>query len=78
MLESFFNKVAGFRPATSLKRRVWDRCFPVNFAKFLRTPYFAEHLRLAPSEPHLANHHQDVSEGISTSILLSVCMITLS
>ena len=25
-------------PATLLKRRPWHRCFPVNFAKFLRTP----------------------------------------
>ena len=24
-------------PATSLKKRLWHRCFPVNFAKFLRT-----------------------------------------
>ena len=31
-------------PATSLKRRLWHRCFPVNFAKFLRTSFFTEHL----------------------------------
>ena len=31
-------------PATLLKKRLWRRCFPVNFAKFLRTPFFAEHL----------------------------------
>ena len=29
----------GNRPATSLKRRLWRRCFPVNFVKFLRTPF---------------------------------------
>ena len=34
----FFNKVAG-RPVTLLKKRLWYRCFPVNFAKFLRTPF---------------------------------------
>ena len=34
----FFNKVAGLRPATLLKKSLWHRCFPVNFAKFLRTP----------------------------------------
>ena len=33
----FFNKVAGLR--------LWYRCFPVNFAKFLRTPFLTEHLR---------------------------------
>ena len=32
---SFFNKVAG---------GAWHRCFPVNFAKFLRTAFFVEHL----------------------------------
>ena len=33
----FFNKVAGLRPL--LKRRLWYRCFPGNFAKVLRTPF---------------------------------------
>ena len=37
--ESLFNKVAGLRPATLLKKRLWHRCFPVNFAKFLRTRF---------------------------------------
>ena len=40
----FFNKVRGLRPATLLKKRLWHRCFPVNFAKFLRTPFLIEHL----------------------------------
>ena len=35
----FFNKVAGLRPATLLKKRLWHRCFPEKFAKFLRTPF---------------------------------------
>ena len=35
----FFNKIAGLRPAMLLKKRLWLRCFPVNFAKFLRTHY---------------------------------------
>ena len=30
----FFNKVAGLRPATLLKLRLWRWCFPVNFVKF--------------------------------------------
>ena len=29
----FFNKAAGLRPATLLKKRLWHRCFPVNFVK---------------------------------------------
>ena len=35
-----FNKVAGIRPATLLKRRPWHRCFYVNFAKLPRTTFF--------------------------------------
>ena len=27
------------RSATLLKKRLWHRCFPVNFEKFLRTPF---------------------------------------
>ena len=41
----FLNKVAGLKPATLLKKRPWHRCFPVNFAKVLRTPFLIEHLR---------------------------------
>ena len=40
-----FNKVAGPRPATLLKKRLWHRCFHVNFVKFLRTPFLTEHPR---------------------------------
>ena len=44
-LSLFFNKAAGLRrPATLLKTRLWHRCFPVKFVKFLRTPFFVEHL----------------------------------
>ena len=35
----FLNKAAGLRPATSLKKRFWHRCFPVSFTKFLRIPF---------------------------------------
>ena len=40
----FFNKVAGLRPATLLKKRLWNKCFPVIFAKSLRTSFLTEHL----------------------------------
>ena len=43
---TFFNKVAErlffkfwHRPATLSKKSLWHRCFPVNLAKFLRTPF---------------------------------------
>ena len=35
----FFNKVAGL-----LKKRLWQRYFPVNFVKFPRTPFLTKHL----------------------------------
>ena len=37
----FLNKVTGLRPVK--KKRLWNRCFPVNFVKFLKTPFFIEH-----------------------------------
>ena len=40
----FFNKVPGLRPAFLLKKRLWHRCFPVKFVKFLRTPFCIKHL----------------------------------
>ena len=48
----FFNKVG-----TLFKKRLWHRCFPVNFGKFLRTPYFTEHLQTTASKcsNHLRN-----------------------
>ena len=42
----FFNKVAGLRPGPLLKKRLWHRCFPVNFAIFLRTPFLQSTLVL--------------------------------
>ena len=37
----FFNKVTSSRRVTLLKKRLWHRCFIVNFAKFERT-YFLQ------------------------------------
>ena len=42
--DSFFDKVAGLKPATLSKNSLWHRCFPRNFVKFLGTPFFTEHL----------------------------------
>ena len=39
-----FNKVAGLRPAMLLKKTLWHKYFPVNFAKFLRVPFYIERL----------------------------------
>ena len=45
-----FTKFTGLRPATLLKKRLWRRCFPVNFANILITPFFTEHLWTSASE----------------------------
>ena len=37
-------QASGHRPATLSKKRLWHRCLPVNFVKFLRTPFYKEHL----------------------------------
>ena len=44
----FFNKAAGFL----LNERHWHRCFPVNFAKYLRTPFLIEQLVAASVNPN--------------------------
>ena len=35
-----------WRPATLSKIRLWHRCFPVNFTKFFKSTFLAEHLRM--------------------------------
>ena len=39
----FLNNVAGLRPVTLLKKRLWHRCLPVSFVTFLRAPISIEH-----------------------------------
>ena len=51
----FLNKVTGLRAATLLKKKLWHKCFPVNFAKFLRTPYLqntSERLKVSCMSTH--------------------------
>ena len=59
----FFNEVTGLRPAILLKKRLWHRCFPMNFVKFSRTPFYVGHLwrLLLPLENI---KETEVSEGI--------------
>ena len=50
MCQSLFcHKVAGLRPATLLKKRLWHRCFPVNFQKISKDTFFTEHLWMTVS-----------------------------
>ena len=44
MLCKYICSEYGLRPATLLKKRLGHRCFPVDFVKFPRTPFFLERL----------------------------------
>ena len=44
-LKMVFLKTFCCRPVILFKKRLWHRCFLANFAKFLRTRFFTEHLR---------------------------------
>ena len=48
--KNHINKAAGLRSATLFKKRLWHRCFPVNFAEFLRTPFVENTSKTAASE----------------------------
>ena len=45
MLGSLFNKVPSLRFVTLFKKSIQHRCFPVKFAKLLRTTIFTEHFQ---------------------------------
>ena len=47
------------RPATLSKKRLQNKCFPVNFVKFLRAPFLTEHLFLQNLQTALpSNKHR--------------------
>ena len=41
----FLSKVAAHKACNFIKKRLQHRCFPLKFAKLLRTPFLTEHLR---------------------------------
>ena len=45
----FFNKVAELRPATLLEKRLWHKCFPVNFVNNFWSTYFKGQYCMAAS-----------------------------
>ena len=44
-LKSYISEAVARQPGYLLIKGLQYRCFPMNFAKFLRTPLFIEHLR---------------------------------
>ena len=63
----FLIKLQAWWPATLFKRD--SNCFPVNFLKFLRTPFFIEHFRRLLLE--------GVCEGISLVKILQSCHFSI-
>ena len=65
-------------PATLLKKRLWHRCFPVNFEKLLRTPFFTEHywwlflviLKLQLNQEMDCDYYEEYLMSISSKISL--------
>ena len=39
IMDLAFSSIYYEEPSTLLKKSLWQRCFPVNFAKFLSTPF---------------------------------------
>ena len=79
MLESLFNKVAGLRPATLLKKRLQRRCCHVNIAKFLRRAFFyrTPPVAASPSTSEILSYciHPDISMGYKTIITLNLPVV---
>ena len=66
--EGFCKKRCCLKPATLFKKRLWYRCFPVNFAKFLKAT-FTEHLWTTASVSWTSLN--------PLSSYMSVCLISL-
>ena len=73
----FLNKVAGLRTATLLKKRPWHRYFPVNFAKFLRTPFLQNtSRRLLLKKKGFLNQHLIKASKLLVFVLLSFFIVS--
>ena len=71
----FFNKVAGLRPATLLKKRLWYRCFPVDFGKFLRTSCFKNTAKRSSVSFGWERRLNDALDIIWTSYILAIYVV---
>ena len=60
----FFNKVAGLRPATLLKKSLCHRCFSVNFAKFLQSTSGGCFYFLKSRKNFLVKHQEAATRGV--------------
>ena len=61
MLKSLFDRVTGLQAGNFIKKRLQHECFPARFAKFLRAPFFTEHLRWQAASEVFCNDFVDIS-----------------
>ena len=75
----FFNKVPGLRPAILLKKRLWHRYFPMNFVRFLTTPFLLTPLVVASivwkmkGVTKFSDFRKQPSRGVLRKKFLKIC-----
>ena len=79
---SFFNKIR-LRACSFIKKRLWYKCFPVNFAKFFRTLFFVEHAWSTASTQFVFNvfgilQHLCSRARVNRCLLESICKVFLN
>ena len=68
----YFNTVGAHRPATLLKKSLWHRCFPVNFAKFLTASFLRNTSgRLLLLFPHKSAYFSNNSHNAYKNVILA-------
>ena len=65
-----FAKCTG-KACNFIKKRLWHRCYPKNFAKSLRTAFFIEHLRVSTFDHWL---QLDLLNLVAAIQLLLLCL----
>ena len=75
--ESLFLIKLQAMPAILLKKRLWHRCFPVNFAKFLRRPFFNEYLQTTSENETDLKEHKIFSSSCEKFKLLQILKINV-
>ena len=60
----FFNKVAGIRPATLFKERLWHNCFPMDLEKFFRQFFYRTPVVTGSVYTSCTPFYKNPSEGL--------------
>ena len=68
----FFNKVAALMPSTVLEKRLWHRCFPVNFAQFFKNIFYYTTPLVAAFEEYIIKSR--VALVLTKSILVLISL----